>query len=221
MRRIVLTASLLALVTWLSPPTFAQPTKTARGTVTAMSGDTLTVKVGAGEMKFTVDAKTTIITEGGGTANRAAEAKGKAGPALSEVVKVGQAVEVRYHETGATMHAAEIRRVATPGTGGGTTSDQRDATKTQTATGTVESVTTTALNITGSGGGGATFKQSFTLDANTKVVGEGVGTAAAKAGGKIVLTDFVGKGDRVMVTYRQAGNVLHADEIRIERKAMK
>jgi hypothetical protein len=221
MRRLVLTAFLLALVTWFSPPTFAQPTKSARGTVTAVAGDVVTVKVGAGEMKFTVDAKTDIITEGGSTATRAAAAKGKAGVALSEMVKVGQAVEVRYHETGSTMHAAEIRRVSTTGAGGGSTSDQREAAKAMTANGTVESVTTTALTITGAGGGGATFRQSYTLDATTKVVGEGVGTAAAKAGGKVVLTDFVGKGDRVTVTYHQAGTGLHASEVRVERKAGK
>jgi hypothetical protein len=188
--------------------------------VSAIAGNVLTVTVGGTEMKFTVDGKTDLIAEGASTATRAAEAKGK-GPVLSDILKVGQAVEVRYHETGATLHAAEVRRVATAGAGGGTTSEQRDATKRQTATGVVESVTTTAMTISGSGGGGSTFKQSYTLDSNTRVVGEGVGTAAAKAGGKIVLTDVVGKGDRVMVTYRAAGTTLHAEEVRIERKAAK
>lgn len=221
MRRIVLTASLLALVMWVSPPAFAQPTKSARGTVTAVAGDMLTVRVGTNEMKFTVDAKTNIITEGGTTASRAAEAKGKAGPTLTEIVKVGQAVEVRYHEMGATLHAAEVRRVGSAGAGGGSTSDQRDQEKRQTASGTVESITATQLTITGSGGGGSTFKQSYVLDSSTRVVGEGVGTAAAKAGGKIVLTDHVGKGDRVTVQYRAVGTALHADEIRITQKVAK
>ena len=51
-------------------------------------------------MKFTVDAKTEIITEGGTTATRAAEAKGKPGVPLSEMVKVGQAVEVEIPRDG-------------------------------------------------------------------------------------------------------------------------
>ena len=218
MQRIVFAATVLAFVTWFSPPAGAQETKTARGTVTALAGGTLTVRVGTNEMKFNVDAKTAIIAEGGGTAARAAQAKGAAGPTLAEVIKVGQAVEVRYHDTGGTLHAAEVRRVSSAGATGGSTSDQRDQDKAQNATGTVESVTATTLNITGSVSGGGSFKQSFTLDSNTRVVGEGVGTAASKAGGKVVLTDHVGKGDRVTVTYHTTGSTLHADSVRVVQK---
>ena len=221
MRRIVSAVSLLALVLWFSPSALAQPTKSARGTVTAIAGNTLTVKVGDGEMKFAIDGETRVTAEGGSTASRAAEAKGAAGPKITDLLKVGQAVDVRYHETGKTMHAAEIRAVASAGSGGGATSDQRDAARSQRSSGTVESITATMLTIAGSGSGGSTFKQSFSLDAKTTVVGSGVGTAASKAGGKIVLTDHVGKGDSVTVTYRQAGTTLHAEEIRVTAKGPK
>ena len=218
MRRIVLAGSVLALVTWLAPlPVAAQQEKTARGTVTAIAGNTLSVKAGTSEMKFAVDAKTIVTAEGGSTANRAAAEKGS-GPKLSELVKVGDAVEVSYHETGAALHAVRVRRVPTPGAGGGGTSDARAAAKSETSNGTVESITGSALTITGTGGGGSTFKQTFTIDSNTRLVGVGVGTAAAKAGGKLSFTDQVTKGDRVAVTYRQAGSVLHADEVRITQK---
>jgi hypothetical protein len=218
MRRIVLAGSVLALVTWLSPQAMAQQEKSARGTVTAIAGNTISVKAGTSEMKFTVDAKTSVIAEGGGTANRAAAEKGT-GPKLSELVKVGDAVEVSYHETGATLHAASIRRVPSAGAGGGSTSDQRAAAKSEVSNGTVEAISGSSLSITGTGGGGSTFKQTFTIDSNTRVVGTGVGTAAAKAGGKVSFTDQVTKGDRVTVTYRQMGNMLHAEEVRITQKA--
>jgi Domain of unknown function (DUF5666) len=219
MRRIVLAGSVLALVTWLAPqPVAAQAEKTARGTVTAIAGNTLSVKAGTSEMKFAVDAKTIVTAEGGSTANRAAAEKGT-GPKLSELVKVGDAVEVSYHETGATLHAARVRRIPSVGAGGGGTSEARAAAKSETSNGTVESISGSALTITGTSGGGSTFKQTFTIDSKTVLVGEGVGTAAAKAGGKLSFTDQVTKGDRVAVTYRQVGNILHADEVRITLKA--
>src|SRR5213593_2102383 len=67
-------------------------TKTARGTVTAMSGSSITVKAGAKELTFTVDDKTDVIAAGAGTKAKQAQAKGAAGPKLAEVVKTGQAV---------------------------------------------------------------------------------------------------------------------------------
>jgi hypothetical protein len=186
-----------------------------------MAGDSISVKAGTQELKFVVDASTVVNAEGGSTATRAAEAKGRTGPKLSELIKVGDAVEVSYHEKGAVMHAASIRKVPSAGSGGGTTSDQRSAERSQNASGTVEAVTANQLTITGSGGGGSTFKQSYTIDANTRVVGTGVGTAAAAKGGKVSFTDHVGKGDRVTVTYRATGSTLHAEEVRVTQKASK
>jgi hypothetical protein len=129
MRRTVLALSLatLSLVAWLSPPVEAQETKSARGSVTAVSGDTITVKAGTNEMKFMVDAKTNVIATGGGTATRKAAATGAGGPKLAELVKVGDAVEISYHEMGGMLHAASVRKVTSPGSGGGSTSDERAA----------------------------------------------------------------------------------------------
>jgi hypothetical protein len=212
MRRMVVAVPLAALLLagWLTPVA-AQETKTARGSVTAMTGDMLTVKAGDREMKFTIDAKTTVTAEGAGTAAREAEKAGKAGLKLADVIKVGDAVEVSYHEMGATLHAARVRRVSSPGPGGGTTSDQRA----ETANGTVDSITTSSLTISGSSG-----KQTFSLDSNTKLVAEGAGTAAAKSG-KLVITEFVGTGDQVTVTYHKKGTSMHAAEVRVRQKATK
>ncbi len=218
MRRTVLAVSLAAfsLLAWLTPHATAQETKSARGTVTAIVADSITVKAGDRELKFTVDDKTTITATGAGTAARAATAAGKAGPKLGELLKVGDAVEVSYHEMTGSLHAASVRRVPSAGPGGGTTSDQ----KTETATGTVDAVTATSLSISGSRSGG-TFKQTFMIDSATRVVGEGAGTAAAAKGGKFVITDYLGIGDRVSVSFRAMSDGVHATEVRVTQKAKK
>ena len=74
------------------------------------------------------------------------------------------------------------------------------------------------MTISGSSGSGATFTQTFTIDGTTKVIGKGAGTASAAAGGKTVVTELVGTGDTVSVTYHTAGNTLHAAEIRVTNK---
>ncbi len=218
MRRTVLTVpfAVLSAIALLAGQAFAQDTKSARGTVTAMSADTITVKAGERDLKLSVDAKTEVIAEGGSTATRKAEAAGKSGPKLAELLKVGDAVEVNYHEMGATLHAARIRRVLSAGSGGGTTSDAKP--QTQTANGRVEEVSMSSLTISGSSGRDASFRQTFTIDSSTRVVGEGAGTAAAAKGGKLVVTDYLAKGDQVTVTYHTTGATLHAAEIRVRGK---
>jgi Domain of unknown function (DUF5666) len=215
MRRMLVTGSVLAFLVSLVGPAQAQETKSARGTVTALAGDTLTVKAGTQELKIMVDQKTTVVVEGGGTAERAAAAKGTTGPKLAELLKVGDAVEVSYRETGGMLHATNVRRVPSAGAGGGGTSEQRAAEKSETATGNVTEVSQTSLTIAGSSSGGAKFTQTYTIDANTRVIGEGVGTAASK--GKVTIADLVKKGDRVSVTFQAAGTTVRATEVRIIR----
>ena len=71
MRRLLLAVTLTALsvVGW---PThaIAQDAKTSRGTLTAMGADSVTVKVGMTDMKFMVDAKTSVEASGAGTKTR-------------------------------------------------------------------------------------------------------------------------------------------------------
>ncbi len=213
-RVLALPIAVLAVITWISPQAAAQDTKTARGTVTAVAPTSVSVKAGNQEMKFTVDPNTDVTAEGAGTATRKAAAVGK-GVTLPELIKVGEAVEVRYHEKAGAMHATSIRRVSDAGSGGVSTSSPQAVT----ADGTVESVSGTLLTILGSGSGGAASKQTFVVDSSTKVIGVGAGTAAAAAGGKIAITNVVGKGDRVTVTYRKMGDALQATEILVRTKA--
>jgi hypothetical protein len=123
-------------------------------------------------------------------------------------------VEVSYREMGAMLHASRVQKVSSAGSGGGTTSEDRALT----STGSVTTLSGAVLTISGRTGGGGTFTQSFTVDRDTKVVAAGAGTAAAATGGTLALTDAVGAGDQVSVSYRKVGDRLHADEIRVTAK---
>ncbi len=215
MRRLLLAVPLAALsvVGWPTTHALAQDTKTARGTLTAMGVDTVTVKVGTTDMKFSVDDKTTVEAPGAGGKARRATAAGKAGPKLAEVLTVGQAVEVSYHTVGGTLHAATIKRVS---------SASNASAPGKTSTGKVTAVSATSLTITGSTSGGAgTFTQTFTIDPKTIVTGRGAGTAARAKGGKTVATDLIGMGDTVSVSFREEGAALHASNVRVTTKAAK
>lgn len=186
-----------------------QDAKKVTGTLTTMSADSVTVKVGSTDMNFTVDEKLHVEAPGAGTRSRAAAAAGTK-PKLSELLHTGDAVEVSYTEAGGARHASSIRKVASPGSAGMPSNS---------ANGTVTAVSATSLSISGSSGGGATFTQTYVIDPQTKVVGKGAGTAASKAGGKIAITDVVGSGDHVAVSFKAEGSTLHATEVRVTSKA--
>src|SRR3977135_3693268 len=98
MRRMVLALAVTTLVVagWPATQALAQESNKTRGTISALGGDSITVKVRDQDMKFSVDVKTVAEARGAGTRGRQAEAAGKAGPKLSEIVKTGDAVEVTY-----------------------------------------------------------------------------------------------------------------------------
>jgi len=220
MRRtlLALVVAAIAIVSWSTTDVLAQNTSAntnrTRGTVSALGADSITVKVRDQEMKFNVTPRTIVEAKGAGTKERAAEAAGKAGPKLSEVVKTGDAVEVSFVDApGGALRATHIRAVA----GAGASSEAKPTE--MVASGTVKSIAANTLTISGSAGGGATFTQSFTIDPGTKVVAKGAGTAAAAKGGKLAITEALGVGDRVSVSYHDAGNALQASEVRVTVKA--
>ena len=200
----------------------AQPTKSVSGTVTAVGPDSLTVKVNDHDMKFAVDKTTEVIARGGTTAERAAKAEGKSGPALSTMLKAGQRVEVKYHE--AAMHAASIRVLpgaapAAPAAAAppAPTAGEKEKPKSETVSGTVTSMTGTSLTVKTSAG-----ESTFAIDAKTKIIGTGLGTKtqeAAAAGKKQVLSDVVGVGDSVSVSYHEMAGAKQASEVRVRTKA--
>lgn len=214
MRRalIGIAAGVFAVVT-TAPAALAQSkdTKWVRGTVTAVSGSSITVKAKGKDYTFAVDNTTEVEAPGAGTKTRAAQKAGESGISVADAIKVGTGAEVRYHDMGGTLHAARIRGGLSPGEG----STSEDAPKSTSATGTVSAVSNDSITIS-SGGSSMTFA----IDKNTKIIGEGMGTLSRKmkeAGKGMTATDAIGAGDTVTVS--------HADKtattINITRKAAK
>ena len=214
---LALAVAAIGVVSWTTTGALAQGTNAnrTRGTVSALGADSITVKVRDQEMKFSVTPQTVVEAKGAGTRGRAAEAAGKAGPKLSEVVKTGEAVEVSYVDAaGGALRATRIRAIASVGAGGSEAGPTE-----MISSGTVKSIAGNVLTITGSSGGGATFTQSFTIATTTKVIAKGAGTASAAQGGRLTITEAVAPNDRVSVSFHEAGNALQASEVRVLVKA--
>ena len=212
MNRVVGAVSMALALAVAFPTWTSAQDKTATGTITSISASSLVVKVAGQDMTFAVDAKTVVEARGAGTADRRAEAAGTPGPKITDLLKAGQNVEVTYMAMGSMNHATKVRTVTSVPADGG--SKMAAAAPTKTATGTVSTVSASSITISASAG-----PQTFAVDGSTKVVGQGMGTAAAAAGGKAAFTDLVGAGDRVSVTYHEAG--MHAAEVRVTAKAKK
>jgi hypothetical protein len=221
MQRTVLALPLavLTIAALLATPARAQEAKKTRGKVTALTATNLTLDVAGSPMNFAVDAKTKVEAPGAGTATRRAEAAGKPGVKLTDVIKMGDAVEVSYHDTAGKMQASEIRKVTSVGPSASSSSSASSTTAdSKSSSGKVTAISPTSMTISGSKGGGATFTQTFVIDAKTNVIGKGAGTAAQKAGGKVVVTDLIASGDSVSVAFKEMPGVLHASEIRVTMK---
>lgn len=210
--------ALLSVIWWPTPYALAANAKVVRGTIVAIGGASLTVKVREQEMKFSVDPKTVVEARGAGTKARAAQASGGPGPKLADVLKAGDAVAVTYHEVNGAFHASRVRAVlnADDARGGGAPVAAAAA---MTAIGTVQSVGANSISISGAGGGGSTFTQTFVIDRSTKVYAKGAGTATEANGGRVAFRDLVAAGDRVSVSYRKQGDELYATGVRVTAKA--
>ena len=192
--------------------TFAQTAQVARGTISAIGGQSLTVKVGGQDMTFTVDQHTTVIARGAGTKATRAVAAGKTGPHLSEILAAGQWVALRYTDVSGGLYATEIKSV--PSAAAKSTS----ANGTMTSTGVVKSIGGDSIRISRRSGGGASFDQTFTIDSTTKLFVKGGATATASRGGKAPIGEFVTAGDRVTVSYHKQGSALLASAIHVAVK---
>ena len=208
--RLAIPLAALLMLAVGAPSASAQGTKKATGTISAVSASSVTIKAASGDMTFSVDKDTTITTPGGGTKEKAAKAEGKAGVPSTSLLKEGQAVEVSYHETGGTMHAASIRTMAKVPT-------EKPASETsKTAHGTVKDVSGSSLTITSAG-----KDMTFAIDSKTHVIGKGLGTATKATGGKAPSTDVVKAGEEVSVTYKDMGGTLQATTVRVVTAAKK
>jgi hypothetical protein len=212
--------AICAIAALLAVPAQAQSAKKVRGKVTTMTATSLAIDVAGTPMNFAVDAKTKVEAPGGSTATRKAEAAGKPGVSLTDVIKTGDAVEVSYTETGGKMQASMIRRVTSVGaatTTGGDKGAATTAAAARTTSGKVTAVSPTSITIAAAGAAA----QTFAIDAKTQVIGRGVGTMAKNTGGKLSATDAIGNGDSVNVSFTTMNGTMHASEIRVISKAGK
>jgi uncharacterized low-complexity protein len=110
---------LFVAVLLAAAPAFAQAkaaskAMSATGKVSAVTADSVTVKGKDGEWTFGVDKGTTVVAKGG--SHKMAAMKADKKPTLiTEVGTVGDDVSVKYHDMGATKHAATVTvRTVTP-----------------------------------------------------------------------------------------------------------
>jgi hypothetical protein len=165
--------------------------------------------VGNLDMTFAVDANTLVEAKGAGRQTRQVRASGGSGIKFTEFVKPGAAVLVMYREMNGRNQAATVRLISSAGSGDGSTSEAAKV-----ASGKVKSITPSALTVTRDG-----KDLTFAVDGATKVSAPGAGRAAKAAGGRMAITDLVGNGDTVSVTYRNSGAAMNASQVRIRVKA--
>lgn len=81
---------------------------TVRGTVSAVTADSLTVTTAkAGDMTFNVDAKTRVVGKGMGTKSNAMKSEKKP-TQITDFVNVGDMVSVRYAAADGQNHASSV-----------------------------------------------------------------------------------------------------------------
>ena len=81
----------------------------AKGTVSKVAADSVTVNVADKNMTFSIDAKTEVVAKGGSTADKAAKKDGAKGPKFTDVVKMGDEVEVTYKDVSGKNVASMVR----------------------------------------------------------------------------------------------------------------
>lgn len=208
-----LTLTALSIILWPAAPAIAQGAKVARGTVAAIGGQSVTVKVGDQDLRFSIDRKTMVEARGASTKSTRAAAAGRPGPHLDEILQSGQAVAVTYDDVAGTLHATAIK--ALPKAAASPASARAE----MRSSGVATSVGADWITIHGASGGGASFEQTFKIDPDTKVFAKGAGKAVAATGGKAPFTHLVASGDRVRVAYHQAGSALVASDVHVLMKA--
>jgi hypothetical protein len=112
------------------------------------------------------------------------------------------------------LAAADQEKPATPET----SKPSATAGKSGNLSGAVSAVTNSSLTVKATSG-----EETFTIDEKTKVIGSKMGRQAEamkKAGEKVVITEFVGTGDTVRVTYRDENGTKKASEVRVTQKKM-
>jgi len=204
-------AAALGLALMAAGPAFAGA-EAIRATVQAIGADSITLDSMGATKVFKLDSATNVLGKGGSTATRAAKMAGEAGPKISDVLKVGDTVEVHYKDVGGAMHATEIRTgVSLPG-------PEEPKTPKMTVNGKLTAIGGDSFTLMADG-------QSHTVkvDNKTMIVGKGAGTKSReldKMDKAPVLGEFLKVGDEVSVDYKDVAGAKVASEVRVVRRAM-
>lgn len=210
MRHALFVVAVALLAVSLPIATVATPeSKWARGTITAVEADTITITVKGQTMTFAVTSDTDVIRRGGTTLTRKTERAEGRKPMLTEVLKQGEIAEVHYIEDGTTRKATWIRAGISAGEKLSEDGGKR-------AEGVVKSLSAKSLALQTDAG-----ELTIQLDPKVEVVGEGLGTLSREKkehGEKMTLADSVHVGDTVVVTYQSEGAVNKAETIRVRKR---
>ena len=170
----------------------------ARGTVTAVTTTTMTVKVGTQDMTFYIDGDTHLEVRRAAKQIQAAQPNAK--PRVNDFFEAGNPVLVRYREENGRNHALDVERVGSAGS----------ANPSKLAEGKVTSVSASHVTVAADG-----HDMTFAITGDTDVLVKGASKATKAAGGGTPLTTFVHSGDTVSVSYKDAAGTMTASEIRV------
>ena len=107
---LAVTLAVLSVIYWPANTAIAQETQVARGTVSDMSGSSITIVGGSGggatfEQTFQISTDTKVVGKGLGTATAASGGKAL----FSELIAAGDQVSVAYHKVGNRLQASDVR----------------------------------------------------------------------------------------------------------------
>jgi hypothetical protein len=176
----------------------------ARGTITAVTDSSLSMKAGTEELTFFVDSATHLEVRRAARDVQQAQ-PGSPSPRVNNFFTVGQAAVVRYREEKGRNHALDISRAGSAGGGGGSINEAAKV-----SDGKVKAVSDSRLIIDNGG-----RELTFTVSRDTDVLARGASKATKAAGGVTPITTFVHAGDTVSVSYHEAGATMMASEVRV------
>jgi hypothetical protein len=204
-KRLVALAVGVTTVVILGSSTLGAQGKEAQGTVTAVSSSSLTITSGAKPMTFVIDKATKLENKAAARKTRDAKATDTPGIQLTDYIKVGNPVLVRYEEANGANHAMYVRAVSSPGEGA---AEPHDAAKI--ANGTVKAVTASQVTLASDG-----KDMTFAINRDTDVLARGATKTTKAAGGTTTIADFVHNGDDVSITYVDKGGTMTASQVRV------
>jgi hypothetical protein len=213
MKQVLAVVALAVVVALVAAPAAVAQTKTVRGTVVSVTGDTLIVKVAGQDMTFKVDKATEVQARGAGTAQRKAEAAGAPGVKFTDFVKVGEGAEVAYKEAAGVMTATFVRAGLPPAEGKAPEAEAPHGN----VKGAISAVTVSSISVKE-----GDKVETFVIDSKTLVLGQGLGTITKKfqAEGKApAVTDLLKVNDSVVVSFKEEAGAKKANEIRVMQKA--